>query len=161
MKTVNNAKGLARLALAMTAGYICFTPVAQPVAADPNSSLPKVIEDGLSLWAKRGEIDLALDARQKGGILEGDNKIRVLSNYFRQLDRTMGNYKSRELLETKRIGQTSQVVYVALNFERAAVYGRFVLYRSSEEWVVQNMDFSTKPEAIMPWLIFEGVKYSE
>jgi hypothetical protein len=48
-----------------------------------------------------------------------------------------------------------------VNFEQAAVYGRFLLYRADKGWVVQNMDFSPKPEAIMPWLAFEGGTYGE
>ncbi len=93
--------------------------------------------------------------------MEDENKISNQSAYFRRLDRTVGNYRFYEVLETKAIGQNSQVVYISINFERAAVYGRFHLYRADKGWVVQNMDFSTKPELIMLWLAFEGVRYSE
>jgi hypothetical protein len=132
-------------------------------AADSVSSLPHIIDAGLDLWAKSGAsgVDLALDTWEKGGLMEGDNKARVLGTYFRHLDRALGNYKSCERLEVKQIGQNSEVIYLAMAFEHGVVYGRFLMYHAAKDWVVQNMDFSTKPEAIMPWLAFEGAKYSE
>jgi hypothetical protein len=48
-----------------------------------------------------------------------------------------------------------------MNFERSAIYARFMLYRNDKAWVLQNMDFNPRPEAIMPWLAFEGTNYSE
>ncbi len=126
-----------------------------PAAAGASPAPPPVIETGFAAWAKSGP-DLALNAWQKGGLLEGDNKVAGQSRYFRQLDRTLGNYRSYEPIDAKSVGQNSQVVYVSINFEHGAVYARFHLYRAEKNWVVQNMDFSTKPETIMPWLAFEG-----
>jgi hypothetical protein len=132
----------------------------QTGAADPDGALPPILQSGLALWTKGG-VSLALDAWQKGGLLEGDRKIPAQVNYFKRLDRALGDYKSCELIESKKFGQNSQIIYLSLNFARGAVYGRFVLYLRDKNWVVQNMDFSTKPEAIMPWLAFEGGKYNE
>ena len=123
-------------------------------------SLAPIVQTGFAAWAKSGA-DLALDAWQKGGLLEGDNKVAAQSGYFRRLDRLVGNFRAYETLETKAVGQNSQIVYLSINFERGAVYARFHLYRSDKGWVVQNMDFSTRPEALMPWLAFEGAKYGE
>ena len=102
-----------------------------------------------------------LDAWQKGGLLEGDRKVAAQSNYLRRAVQAVGNYNSYDLIEAKRIGLSSQIIYLSINFERGAVYARFVLYRSNKNWVVQNMDFSTQPEAVMPWLSFEGGNYTE
>jgi hypothetical protein len=128
--------------------------------AAANQSLPPILQTGFVAWGKSGA-DLALDAWQKGGLLEGDNKVSLQSRFFRRLDRAIGNYRAYETLETKPLGQNSQIVYVSIDFEHGAVYGRFHLYRSNRGWVVQNMDFSVKPESIMPWLTFEGAKYEE
>ena len=34
----------------------------------------------------------------------------------------------------------------SLNFERGAVYASFLVYKTSKDWIVQHMDFNTKPE---------------
>ena len=92
--------------------------------------------------------------------MEDDSKPGALATYFGRMDRTLGNYKSYDVIENKRVSQSSQIVYLSMNFERAAIYGRFLLYRTDKGWVVQNMDFSPKPEAIMPWLAFAGGNYT-
>ena len=78
------------------------------------------------------------------------------TSYFSRIDRTVGKYRGYEPIDSKRISQTTQIVYVSINFERAAVYARFLVYRADKDWVVQDMDFSPKPEAIMPWLSVRG-----
>jgi hypothetical protein len=143
-------------------GLLCslILLLVHPAAAAPNPLLPPILREGFTAWVKSGA-NLALDAWQKGGLMEGDNKVSAQAAYFRQIDRALGSYRSHETLEAKEVGQNSQIVYLSINFERGAVYARFHLYRTEKSWAVQNMDFSTKPEAIMPWLAFEGVKYSE
>jgi hypothetical protein len=130
----------------------------QAVANESNASIPLVLQTGFSNWAKVG-VGITLDSWSKGGLLEGDSKVTNQSNYFRRLYRTAGNYKSYEVIETKRISQSSEIIYISVNLERAAIYARFLLYRTDKDWVVQNMDFSSKPEAVMPWLAFQGVNY--
>ncbi|MCX6903723.1 MAG: hypothetical protein NTW03_09655, partial [Verrucomicrobia bacterium] len=130
------------------------------VAADSALPVPPLIQSGFTLWAKGG-VEIALNLWEKGGLMEGDNKVAVQSAYFKRLDRAIGNFKSFEVIEAKKIGQTSQIIYLVINFERGAVFGRFVFYRTDKSWVVQNMDFSTRPEALMPWLSFEEAKPAE
>ena len=67
-----------------------------------------------------------------------------------------GNYQLHEVLQSRPIGHTSQVLYLEISFERAAVYARILLYHTQKEWVVQNLDFSTRPEDLMPWLALDG-----
>ena len=138
----------------------CVMTLFQAAAADLNTSVPPIIQEGFAMWAKKNP-SYAFDVWQKGGILEGDRKMSVLSNYFKHLERTTGEYKSYELIATKQISQHSEIIYIAMNFERSAIYARFLLYRNDQAWVLQNMDFNPRPEAIMPWLAFEGTNYSE
>jgi hypothetical protein len=93
--------------------------------------------------------------------LEDDRKAAVLVSTFRGLDRTLGDFRAYEVVDTKQVGASTQIIYLSINFERAAIYGRFLLYRADKTWVVQNMDFSLKPEAVMPWLAFQGVDYGQ
>ena len=132
----------------------------RPAAAQSNIPVPATVQEGLRVWAKQGA-SYAFDVWKKGGLMESDNKPAILANYFRRLDRTLGNYRSWESVDSKLITPSSQIVYLSLNFDRAAVYGRFQLYKTDRDWVVQNMDFSLKPELLMPWLTFEGNNYNQ
>jgi len=88
--------------------------------------------------------------------MEGDRKVVVEANYFKRLDPAIGGFKGFDVVQNQAISQLSQVVYLVVNFQRAVVYGRFLLYRTDQDWVVQDMDFSVKPEALIPWLALPG-----
>jgi hypothetical protein len=64
-------------------------------------------------------------------------------------------------VEVKHLGESSAIYYMTVKFERVAVYARFLVYRADGDWVMQDMDFSVKPEALMPWLSFEGTNYAQ
>jgi hypothetical protein len=113
------------------------------------------MQTGLDLWPKGGA-PVALEAWEKGGLLEGDRKVVAECAYFKRIGPAIGAFKGHEVIQAQSIGQSSQVIYLSLSFERASVYARFLLYRAERDWVVQNMDFNVKPEAIVPWLAFAG-----
>jgi hypothetical protein len=144
------------LALGLLAAcWICRAPM---LAAPADASARGVLEAGFSLYAKGGA-DLALDTWRKGGLAEMDSsKLASQNAYLRQAERFMGNYRSYEAVQTKRVGANSQVLYLAINYQRGAVYARFLLFRTERDWVVQSMDFNLKPEAVMPWLALESAE---
>jgi hypothetical protein len=151
-----------RSVIVLGLGCVCLPPFFHArAAADASAPVPAVVQNGFSLWAKNREASWAFDAWKIGGLMERDNKPTTLSRYFSRMDQALGSYKSYELVETKRISQNSAVFYLSINFDRAVMFGRFLMYRTDKDWVVQNMDFSSKPESMMPWLAFEGGTYTE
>jgi hypothetical protein len=140
--------------------YLTLSPH-QAAGAGPNLPLPPVIEAGFDSWAKGGGADAILGGWQRGGLMEGSSKAATQAGYFRNSAQTLGTYKSHEIIQTKAVSRASQVIYLSINFERGLVYGRFLVYRTEKDWVVQNMDFSDRPEALMPWLAFEGQQTKE
>ena len=93
--------------------------------------------------------------------MEGDRKVLAEANYFKRLDAAIGGFKGFDLVQTQSISTSSELVYLALYFQRAVVYGRFLLYRTEQDWVVQNMDFNAKPELLIPWLALPGTTSTE
>ena len=125
-----------------------------------DQSVPGILEAGFDSWAKGGGMEAILMGWQRGGLLEGSNKASAQARYLRSLTPVLGTYRSRELIQNKEISRSSRVVYLSINFDRGVIYGRFLIYRTERDWVVQNMDFSERPEAVMPWLAFEGQNYA-
>lgn len=132
-----------------------------PARGASSSAPPAIVEAGFLSWAKGGAVETILNGWQRGGLMEGRNKAALQAGYFRNLSSTLGNYRSHEFIQNKSISPQSQVIYLAINFERGVVYGRFLLYKTEKDWVVQNMDFSERPEAIMPWLAVQGESNTE
>jgi hypothetical protein len=156
---INKTLVRSTLAAALSGGLILLAT--HLVRADSGPSTPPVIQAGFAFWGKGAGVDGAVETWLKGGLLEGDSKTAELANYLRRVKRAAGDYKTFELLKTDTIGQSSQVLYLSLKFERGAAYARFLLYRTDKGWVVQNLDFSTRPEALMPWLAFAGERSSD
>ena len=145
---------LSGLLALLGAGFLLLSPLAGGAAS--SQPLPAVLEAGFVSWTKGGGIDAILMGWQRGGLMEGSGKASAQARIFRNLSSVLGTYRSHETIQTKEISRSSQVIYLSINFERGAVYGRFLMYRTDKDWVVQNMDFSERPEAIMPWLAYEG-----
>jgi len=159
---MNISKVMFRSVLLLGLGCCCLLPFSHArAAAGAPAPVPDIIQKGFSLWAKNRQASWAFDAWKIGGLMEQDNKPDTLSRYFNRINLTLGAYKSYEVIETKRISQDSGVIYLSVNFDRAVIFGRFMMYRTDKDWVVQNMDFSPKPEAMMPWLAFEGETYTQ
>ena len=138
-----------RAALGFGVLWLCGALPAQ--AADGAATLPAVLTSGFAAWT-RGGASQALDTWQKGGLLEGDRKVAVEVNYFSRVAPAIGAYKSADVLQAQTVSQFSQIIYLAMNFDRAVVYARFLLYHTAQDWVVQNMDFNVKPEVVIPWM---------
>ncbi|MGD0538403.1 MAG: hypothetical protein ABSC03_12260 [Verrucomicrobiota bacterium] len=157
-KSMSPRHPLLRFILALGLLGACCLGRAPGQAAPADASARGVLEAGFSLYAKGGA-DLALDTWRKGGLAEMDSgKLASQNAYLRQAERAMGNYRSYEAVQTKRVGANSQILYLAINYQRGAVYARFLLFRTERDWVVQSMDFSLKPEAVMPWLALESAE---
>ena len=158
---VNILRAMVRLLLVLGVGCVGWLWLLKARAAGASSTAPPVVEAGFALLPKGAGMDSAVNEWQKGGLLEGDVKVSNLANYLRRVNQSSGSYQSHEVLQTRPIGRSSEVLYLAINFERGVVYGRLLLFRSAKDWVVQNMDFSTRPEALMPWLAFEGERAAD
>jgi len=151
-----------RSLLLITLGCGCLLPSFPARAgASASAQVPLVIQNGFNAWAKNRSASWAIDIWKIGGLMEPDNKPATLSRYFFQMEQALGNYLSYEVIETRAIGQHSAVIYLSVNFDRAVMFGRFMVYQTVQGWVVQNMDFSPKPETMMPWLAFEGQSYTQ
>lgn len=142
------------LLLAVIFGFLSLTLCFQGAAGEADASIPSIIRRGFECFQK-GRPAQGVDAWKEGGMVGEEFKSVSHGVYFQQAERTLGKYVSYEWVATKMIGKSSKVVYLAINYEQGAVYARFLVYRTDKDWVVQNMNFNTRPEALMPWLAFE------
>jgi len=122
--------------------------------------LPSIIRKGIAEYERSGAT-LAFYAWERGGRLEDSAPSGAKLRSFKDTAEALGPYRSAEHILTKPIGRSSEILYMALNFKRGALFLKFFLYRAENDWVVQNVVFSSRPEAIMPWLAIEGEAQAE
>jgi len=124
---------------------------------DLNASVPVAIGKGFQLLKSAGPV-AAFEAWREGGVWDDAAKTTDETNKFKEMVKPLRNYRSYEVIEVKEIGKTSKILYVAMSFERGVLYGSFLVWKSDRDWIVQRMEFNTKPEVIMPWLAVGGGK---
>ena len=141
------------LSVAVLALGLCLLPFLRATAAESESPIPPVIQSGFVFFEKQHP-EQGIDAWKQGGLVGEVFPTVANGDYFRQAERTLGKYDSYEWIATKTIGKSSRVIYLSINYARGAVFARFLVYRWEKAWVVQSMNFNTRPEVLMPWLAF-------
>ena len=149
---MNPIKAIVRSALTLGLACCCVWPLAAAPAVESDASIPAVIQAGFDCFQK-GQIADGINAWRKGGLL-AQSQSPSYFNSFTEAQSAIGKYRSFEWIMTKSVGASSKVIYLSINYERGAIYARFLVYRA-QDWVVQSMDFNYRPEALMPWLAME------
>lgn len=115
--------------------------------------LPSIVLAGLNDYSFKGA-DGAIKTWTKGGILEGSREAATQLALLKEIESLYGTFSSGHLIETHALTSRAQLVYVTLNYDRGPAFARFVAYREiakvKEEWILSDLSFSTKPEAILP-----------
>jgi hypothetical protein len=124
-------------------------------ASGPGGPAPAIVEKGLRLLKTAGPA-AAFEGWREGGALEGDPKGADDLARFKELIKPLRNYRSFEVVEAKDIGRSSRLIFVTMSFDRGVLFGKFLVWRSERDWVVQRLEFDTKPETLMPWLAAGG-----
>ena len=136
---------------------VCLLAVPRATAAESTGALPAIIQNGLATYASAGA-GPAFDTWRLGGTLETDQRPDVLSDRFARTVKPLGNHVSDDLIQTREISPSSKFVYLEMNFQRGVVYMGFLVFRGEKDWKVQNIEFNTKPDAVMPWLVMQSAK---
>jgi hypothetical protein len=138
--------------LALTLFCLAVTFGETLCGAEGASPVPPVIQAGFDAYANKGP-DAAIAAWCKGSYNEGEKSMSSGGDRFRSNERYFGKYESFELLATKAVGKRARLVFVAMCFDRGAMFARFQLYKRSSGWVIQDITWKYKPEELMPWLV--------
>src|SRR3989442_13867089 len=110
-------------ALAVVATLFLCIPRSNLFGAEADQDVPAVIEAGLKAYSKQGG-DAAVTAWFKGGPMEGEKRDESAADTLRRTERFIGKFKSYEVIATKEIGRSSKIVYLALNYDRGALFTR-------------------------------------
>lgn len=126
-------------------------------AGDLSTSVPAGIEKGFHLFKTAGP-SAAFDAWCQGGLLAQDAAAKEELKKFKETINSLKDYRSYEVIQVKEIGRTSKILYLSMSFDRGVLYGSFLVWKSDRDWIVQRLEFNTKPEVIMPWLLLNEGK---
>lgn len=117
-------------------------------AQTPNTVAP-VIASGLDAYKAKGPEE-AVKAWLKGSPLEGSKEALTQANSLRQIQDYYGAFIGYDIFSVWNISPTTQVQYLALNYESGPVFAKFLIYKKQQGWVLISFSFNTKEDAILP-----------
>lgn len=111
--------------------------------------VPKILLSGLEAYKAEGP-EAAVKAWIKGSAVEGSREALSQANLLRQIQDFYGAYKEYHVICSRKVTPTTRVFFLSLDFEKGPLFGRFVVYRTEQGWILTQFNFNTKDEAIVP-----------
>jgi hypothetical protein len=140
---------LAAVILLLASGQYIRAHSPQPVSEE----IPKIIQFGLDTYKAAGP-EAAIKSWVKGGPYDGNrDAFTGQASLLRQAQALYGTYRGYEVIRIQDISASVRVFDLTLNFERGPVFSRFIVYRSEQGSMITALNFSTKPEDIVPNLV--------
>jgi len=140
-----NKKGLMVVITVFFSAMALF-PLGDVMAADV---MPSIVISGLKAYKADGP-EAAIKSWVKGSAVENSVEAQSQASVFRQVESVYGKYIGYELIMSKRISKQTEMVYIVMNFEKGPVFANFLVYKYQETEIISQLNFHTKPEAILP-----------
>jgi len=122
---------------------------ALPGAAETQASenLPPVILAGLQAY-KAGGPDNAIAAWVRGSALDGNKEVLSEANMLHSIQGFYGAYHTFDLIGSRQLGARTRVYYLTLDFDKGPVFGKFIVYKADQAWVLVAFNFNTKDDVL-------------
>jgi hypothetical protein len=124
------------------------TTAAQSVPRRPES-LPQIISSGLEAYKQKGA-DEAVKAWIKGSPVDGSKEAMSQANNLRRVEDFYGAYRTAQMIGVRPLSKNTQIYYFELDYEKGPLFGKFIVYRSGDGWILTSFTFNTDPGVIVP-----------
>jgi hypothetical protein len=128
---------------------MCLSAPASWAAKELKVVVPNTIVNGLGDYAFQGA-DAAVKTWVKGTHLEGSPEAASQVNNLKQLEAAYGKFQSYHIVQVHELTPLTEIVYLAIHYERGPVFGRFLAFRIKGGWLLPDFTFHAKPEAVFP-----------
>lgn len=118
-------------------------------ANDVKVVVPNTIVNGLGDYAFQGA-DAAVKTWVKGTHLEGSPEAAIQVNNLKQLEGIYGKFQGYHIVQVHHLTPLSEIVYLAIHYERGPVFERFLAFRVKDGWLLPDFSFHAKPENVFP-----------
>jgi len=144
-----NKKNISYGTVGMVIISVYFVLFMQLGMAQASDAIPDVVTNGFNEYKTKGA-EGALKAWLKGSAMETNLEAQSQANIFRQVESLYGPYLGHEIININKLSSTSKIIYIAMNYEKGAIFARFLTYENKEKSIVALLNFNTKPELILP-----------
>lgn len=111
--------------------------------------LPKIILSGLDDYKSFGN-KKAVITWLKNGPYENTVYANTLIDNLNSLEELYGGYKNYDLIKKLSVSNNIQYLTFAIYHDKGPIFAKFMVYYTSNEWIICNIDIDKKIENIIP-----------
>ena len=121
----------------------------QVLGSVKTKDIPQPLADALAVY-KKGDVRQFINTLVKDGPMAGNVEIKSQIATLEKIEMYYGKYQSYDILNIKRLSDSIRLVYLIINFEKGAVFGKLVAFKNKDKETVSSFVFHTKPEKVLP-----------
>lgn len=115
--------------------------------AQGSTGVPEIVTAGFESYRNVG-LDQAFRAWLRNSPLRWNTDMAAP---LREAQDVYGPFRSFDVIQAEDLSPATRVVYVAVNYDKGPVFGKFVVYRAEQVgWLVTSLKFSADETAILP-----------
>ncbi|MDE1176868.1 MAG: hypothetical protein PW789_09700 [Edaphobacter sp.] len=115
----------------------------------PPDAVPSFLVTGINAYRSVGP-EAAIKAWTEFSALAESKDAADQAAYLHQVQGFYGPLEGYDFVASRILTPRTRVIYLAFNYERGPLFAKFVIYRSSQRWLLASMDFNLKEEMILP-----------
>jgi PPE-repeat protein len=123
--------------------------IAPGIAVSDDLAVPKVISAGVDAYKKEGPSS-ALTIWLTDSPLAGDKAAQSQAAQLSAIETYYGKLLSAELIKLYRISPSSKLTFMEAQFEKGALFMKFLTFNTGKNEVVTTFLFHTDPAQILP-----------
>jgi len=136
--------------LALLAPSALASGPSDPDQTDAGAKVPHIVLAGLEAYRAKGNAEDAVKVWTVGSPLDGSKMALSETNNLNQVEGFYGTYRTFDVLKVLDLSPKVRVVYLTLDYEKGPLFGRFVVYRTDQGWILTSFNFNTDEEKILP-----------
>jgi hypothetical protein len=137
-----------RLALLLCIVGMLVAPLAYS-QQDPRPELPKILLAGFDSYRAAGP-DEAMRVWLRNSPLEGTADAGTQEQILHAAGGRFGPWRAFDVIGARQISPSTRVVYLTLDYDRGPLFAKFVLYRTTQGYIVTSMVFSPNDTEVLP-----------
>ncbi|HEY8996474.1 MAG TPA: hypothetical protein VIM60_01170 [Edaphobacter sp.] len=115
----------------------------------PPDVVPLFIVNGINAYKSVGP-EAAIKAWAEFGALQDSKDANDQAAYLHQVQSLYGPLEGYDFISSRILSPRTRVLYLTFDYERGPVFAKFVIYRSSQRWLLTSLDFNLREEMILP-----------
>jgi len=113
----------------------------------PANVFAELISLGIADYDRKGA-ESAMNRWVENGPLEGSEITSQNLDFLNNFESKFGGFQKGEIIQRSLMGNSVQLFYVVLAYERKPLFARFIVFKATNRWIVTEMRFDAEIDTV-------------